>query len=126
MGDAVRLDDVPAPVTAGIIAAVAAVLTWAIRTVREADRVTTSAQRLGETVTAQKDLIDALSDKVRTLTAALASANARITTLEDIIRDWHVVRDIQQEPRAARHEAREIRAEAREVAQEARATEAGT
>jgi type II secretory pathway component PulM len=120
------IDDVPAPILAGIIVALTAVVTWAIRTVREADRVTTSAKRSMETVRAQSDCIAALEAKVKVLTDALATATSRITTLEDVIRNWSTIRDIQTEPRAVRHEAREIRAEARQVAAEARATTEAT
>lgn len=119
------IDDVPGPILAGIIVAMTAIVTWAIRTVREANRVTTAAARSTETVEAQNDLIAVLEAKVKTLVDQLAAASKRIKILEDIIHDWTTVRDI-TEPRDARREKREIRAEVREVAAEARASEATT
>lgn len=137
--------DIPVPIlvviAGAIVAAMVALATWAIRTVRRsAVIVATDDARLDaiaalkETVQAQDGCIDTLTRQVESvvteakrtkdsLTDQLVKALARIADLERIIAEWKNVDDIVARQRATRHEAREVRLEARQVAQEARAVD---
>ena len=137
MGAPVTIDDVPAPVLAGAIAAVAAVVTWAVRTTREANRVVTLDGKRVETIQAQAEYIAALEQKCRALQATidtreieygeqLRKADARIAALQgdvedlrQIVKQWRIVQDA-QDSRAVRQEAREVHGASRDDADDKR------